>query len=307
MSLFLLLSITTLFWGIGQVLVKKGLTHLTAWQTYALDAFLIAPPIWIGYGLLAGGDLTSATPIAVGASLFITTIYAIYYYTISLGPIGLVSPLIATYPIYTFILVYLFLEERLNFFASVGILLTLSGIILISIQSKLKLKFDKWLILALFVAIGYGISAFLGKLALSSVTNATYLMLLAVSQLLVVVIWRMFIADPILPRIKFHNFRFSFLGITLFNIANILYYIALERGLASVVVPLSNTYVAVTAVLSLIWLKERILPHQILGIVSIVAGVILVGANTVGVRSANDMSPCTNQVCTNIVRTLLPS
>lgn len=279
MSLFLSLTIISLFWGLGNVLVKKGFKSLTPWQTYALDALVIAFPLWIGYGIIAGGDLSKTTFFAWLVAFFLSSIYAVYYHTISIGPIGLTSPIIATYPIFTLILAYLFLHERLTIIASLGIVLTMIGVILISLPAKIKFRLEKWLFLSLLVALGYGVSSYFGKIVLSKIDNATYLMVLAITQVIVVTVWRIFIHDPLPIISKIKKSGYSIFGIILFNIGNIIYYIALEKGLASIVVPLSNTYISLIVILSLVWLHEKITRIQLAGIASIVVGVILVGLN----------------------------
>ena len=278
MSLFLSIGIITTCWGIGNVLVKKGFQNLTPWQTYALDSFLVAFPLWMIYGALNGGNLLKITPFAVATVLFMTIVYAIYYYAISQGKISLTSATIATYPIITLMLAYIFLHERLNTVTYTGIFLTIIGVLTISFPTNSSLKFGKWVLPSVLTAMGYGIGAYLGKLALYTVNNATYLMMLAVGQILVVSLWKIFIKDKI-PKIKSRGLIYSLVGIILFNIGNIAYYYSLEKGYSSIVVPLSNTYIVVLLVLSILWLKEKIHLHQIMGILSVVVGVILVGMN----------------------------
>lgn len=280
MSVFIFLAIISLVWGIGNVLVKKGFQKLSPWQTYALDSFYIALPMWLIYGIINYQQIKTPTLISFIAAIFITIVYAVYYYTISLGQIGLTSPIIATYPTFTLVLAYLFLGERLNLISTIGVISTSLGVILISLPAKLKMvKLENWVYLAISVAIGYGIGGYLGKLAVNEVGNTTYLLLLAIFQVLVVIIWRLFIKESF-PKLQVKQSGYSFIGISLFNIGNIVYYVALERGLASIVVPLSNTYITVTVVLSLLWLKEKISRHQLIGICCVIIGVILVGLNS---------------------------
>lgn len=273
MLIFLL--IITFSWGIGNVLVKKGFQKLTPWQSYAFDAFLIAFPLWVGYGIITGGNLDKVTIPVIAIALFVSFTYALYYYTINIGEISLTSSIIATYPAFTLILAYFLLHERLNTIASIGIISTVIGVISISIPTKINFRWEKWVILSILVAIGYGISGYLQKLALGKIDNASYLIVLAIAQVIAVSIWRIFHHEH-LPKIKFDNLIYSFLGIFLFNIGNIAYFIALEKGFASIVVPLSNTYITITVILSLIYLKEKITRIQLLGIISVIIGVVLV-------------------------------
>lgn len=276
----------TLSWSIGTILVKKSFAKLTPWQTYAFDAVFVALPLWLIYGYLNNGHLINTTPLAFTSAFIISIVYAIYYYAIYSGPLGLTTLIIATYPVFAVILSFLFLSERLNLFATIGIALTMAGIILISLPGKFRLKLEKWTLLSLSVSFGYGLTAYTGKLAVSQVGNATYMMILSITQVMVIVLWRIFIKDP-LPKFNAKTLALPALGILLLNIGNIAYYIALESGLASIVVPLSNSYIVLLVILSVILLKEKIMLHQYLGIIIVVTGVILINF-------------CTNQVCTSL-------
>ncbi len=262
-------------WSFGNILVKKSFARLSPWQTYAYDAVAIALPLWLIYGYLTGGNLLHITPVAFFSAFIISIVYMLYYYAIYKGPLGLTTPIIATYPVIAVVLSFTLGHEQLGFAATIGIILTIVGIILISLPAKLKIKFEKWVFLSLLVSIGYGITAFTGKIAVSEVGNATYLMILAITQVMVVILWKLIIRDKI-PKINFQTLGISGLGILFLNIGNIAYYIALEKGLASVVVPLSNSYIVLLVIMSVIILKEKISKHQLIGIATVIIGVILI-------------------------------
>ena len=56
------------------------------------------------------------------------------------------------------------------------------------------------------------------------------------------------------------------------------FYLALDRGRASLVVPVIGFYPAVVAVAAVVFLGERLRPLQVLGVALAVAGVALIGA-----------------------------
>lgn len=279
MPIFLFIIAISLLWGTGGVLVKKGFTNLSPWQTYALDTIASALPLWLLYGVLNGGNLFTLTPLAIFTALFVSVFYAFFYITIHAGQLSLTYPIIASYPIFTVILALLFLGERLNIPALLGIGLTVIGMILISIPQKISYKFEKWVYLAIFVALGFGVAGYLEKLAFRTVNNATFVMFLGFAQAIIVVLWRTLKKDSF-PKITTKSALYSLLGLMLFNLGNIIFFHSLERGLASIIVPLSNTYVVITVIFSFWFLKEKVAFHQILGIASVVLGVILVGFNT---------------------------
>jgi uncharacterized membrane protein len=278
-SLLLPIISIALLWGVGNVFVKRGYAKLTPWQTYALDALFIAAPVWLTYSFLIGFDITKINFGALATALFAAATYALFYYVISIGEISLTSAIIATYPVFTLILAFLFLKESLTPLALLGIFLSIFGVILISAPPKLKFKLEGWVIGAILVSLGYGVLGYWQKIVLTNVDNATYIFVLTIAQIAIVGLWRLFLKKEKLPKIKMENFLFSAIGIFFFNIGMIIYYIALEKGLASVVVSLSNTYIVVTVLLSLLWLKEKITIFQMIGIVSVVIGVVLVGFN----------------------------
>ncbi len=275
MSYLLPLLIMTITWSIGNILVKKSFARLSPWQTYAYDAIAIALPLWLIYGSLTGGNLLHTTAVAFASAFIISIVYMFYYYAIYKGPLGLTTPIIATYPVIAVILSFTLGGERLGIVATVGIILTIAGIIFISIPAKFKFKLEKWLFLSLLVSAGYGITAYTGKIAVGEVGNSTYLMILAITQVMVVILWKLLIRDKI-PKFNIQTLGISGIGILLLNIGNIAYYIALEKGLASVVVPLSNSYIVLLVIMSVIVLKEKITRHQLFGIATVIIGVILI-------------------------------
>jgi transporter family protein len=262
-------------WGVGNVLVKRGLTHLSAWQSYALDAVFIAFPLWMVYGVINKGNLLTITPLAIVTTILISIFYGFNYISFSQGDVSLTGSIISTYPIITLILAFVFLHERLNTLATLGVVLTILGVVAISVPHK-RVHIGSWVYLAVLTSVGYGVTAYMGKLVLNTMNNATYLMLLAITQVLVVVVWKLLIRDTI-PRVRWNKYKFSIIGIILLNIGNIAYYIALEQGLASLVVPLSSTYVLLMVLLSVAWLKEKVYGHQLVGIALAVAGVVMAG------------------------------
>jgi len=62
-------------------------------------------------------------------------------------------------------------------------------------------------------------------------------------------------------------------------VGSLLLYYMLNKGKASIVVPLSSIGPAITTVLAVIFLKEHLSINQIIGIVLIIGGIILISIN----------------------------
>lgn len=275
MTVILLLLAINIFWAVGTILVKKGYSHFNAWQSYFIDAFYIALPLWIMYGIISGGNLREVTPQVIIISLYASIFYAVYYYVLDISDVSRAVPIIGTYPVFAVIPSLVFLNEKLAGLALSGIVITFCGILLVSFKNGIKIEKKKWFYLALLVSFGYGTSDFLQKIALNSVGTGTYVMLLAISQCIVVIVWRLFRNHEI-PKILKRKSANTLVGITLFNIGAIAFYLALEKGLASIVVPLSSSYVVFVVILSMIILQEKTTRRQLVGVILVVLGVILV-------------------------------
>lgn len=94
-----------------------------------------------------------------------------------------------------------------------------------------------------------------------------------------VVILSVFIdkTERVLPKFNFKTYMPTIVGVTMIEIGLVVYYLALSKGLASLVTPISSIYVAITVVLAHIFLTEKITKIQILGVLFSVAGIILIG------------------------------
>src|SRR3990167_8007853 len=126
--------LTIFFWGFAQVLIKKGFSYLTPWQTFALDT-LVALFIWIPFGLYTGEPINFG-PIPVVLSLFFGFAVGLYYYVIEKGPLTITQPVFSASPAFTVLLSAWFLKETLTYEQLGAILLTIVGIILITFTKK---------------------------------------------------------------------------------------------------------------------------------------------------------------------------
>ena len=132
----------------------------------------------------------------------------------------------------------------------------------------------QWIPYALGAVVGFGLWAFFGKLALRDANwmqvGLTYA--LAAAALFAVVL--------------VSSAKRSFVGTNGWTLAasSILgaiglwfFYLALDRGKASVVVPMVSVYPALAAVLAVAFLDERLTGLQVVGIVLAIGGVMLIG------------------------------
>ncbi|MCL5797684.1 MAG: EamA family transporter [Patescibacteria group bacterium] len=266
---------TSLLWGVGYLMMKKGYRELSTWQTYAVDTFFVAIPLWFLYGLINGKGLYDITWPAITVALITSVLWALYYFTINIGPLSLTSTVLSASPIFSIVLARYILQEKLNLFVLLTILLSLLGILMTGFEKpKGKFHFASWFYIAIFYAVSYGLVGVLQKFSLQTTSNTTFMILLAIGQLVTTIVWKM-VKQEKLPPLKFRIVGLTITGLFFVSVADIIYFYSLEKGLASIIIPLSETYVIVLTVLSAIFLKEKIKLYQWLGITLVVFGVIL--------------------------------
>lgn len=158
--------------------------------------------------------------------------------------------------------------------------MTIIGVIILSIPEKTSVnqKADKkfWLLLSLIVAFGWGLEGILVKYLVDISGNSTFMILLALGQSLAVFSWYL-LRKPeiIIPRIPNKYLLPTLMGVTFWNMGTISYAKAMEIGLTSLVTPLTNLYIVVIVIFSIILLKEKIRLIQLLGLTVITIGIIV--------------------------------
>jgi uncharacterized membrane protein len=122
----------------------------------------------------------------------------------------------------------------------------------------------------------WGLWGFFGKLALDHGMPPISIFIVeviasAATMLIVIVVRRW---TPGLQSANAWNWRGVVSGITL-ALGLLSYYLALSRGQASIVVPLTAAYPAVAAILSFAFLKERPTTLQWAGVIFVICGAVL--------------------------------
>jgi bacterial/archaeal transporter family protein len=131
-----------------------------------------------------------------------------------------------------------------------------------------------WVPYTIVAAAGFGAWAFLGKLALRHATWAQVGLAYALASTI------------LFAAIQFSRTGQNFAGVNGWTLTGsavcgavglVAFYIALDHGKASVVVPIVSVYPLITAVLALAFLGESVTALQAVGIGCALGGVILIG------------------------------
>jgi uncharacterized membrane protein len=132
----------------------------------------------------------------------------------------------------------------------------------------------QWIPYALGTALGFGLWAFFGKLALRDANWMQVGLTYAVA------------ASLLFTAILLGSAKRSFAGVNGWTLAASsisgavglwMFYLALDRGKASVIVPFVNVYPALAAALALAFLSERLTALQLAGVGLALVGVVQLG------------------------------
>ncbi len=278
---FLLALIAALFFGTGQVVVRKGQTHLPP----LIDNFLatiivnsIVAPLMIFKGVRA--DLFLSTlPFA----LIVAFLYVTYYYVISKGQLSITATLLASFPIVTTMLSFLVLNERPTIIQLGAIALVVTGATILTFSSqpnryKNRVFLISGVIWGIFGAIMMGMADFTSKLGIMQSDASTFTFLMSLSYI-PAVLCLVFFRGRELPRLKMRSSGFlsSIIGVALIELGLIPYNMAFEVGPASLVSTIGACQVLIMVILAVKFLKDKLRPFQYLGIFSTLTGIIILG------------------------------
>lgn len=134
-----------------------------------------------------------------------------------------------------------------------------------------------WLVYGLSTVVAWAMWGFLGKIALKHVTwvQASIGYGVGIALMCAVVIF----VGPKATSWEPSKLWVAGLSGLCAAIGLATFYLALERGKASIVVPMIGLYPALTAVLSVIFLSERLAPLQIVGLCLAVAATFCLAAS----------------------------
>ena len=256
---------------VGVVLTSLGM------QTVGLSAYVVVLAALGRWPTFAWEQVPYAAVLSVVGIVSLAALYRAF----AIGPIAVVSPVVASYAALTVILIVIFLGERLTTGQALAIGVTFVGVAVASTDIRelrqtlgrpsegVRIGFLATLGFAVWSAIfAAGIRATDG-LALIVVQRAFSVVLLT---LFVVV--RGVSLRPLAAR-----GAASLVSVTgvLDTGANVLLALGIASGFASFVMTGSGAYPLIPALLAILVLRERLAPNQYVGVAVLVAGLVALG------------------------------
>jgi drug/metabolite transporter (DMT)-like permease len=202
-----------------------------------------------------------------------------YYLALGLGKASIVSPISSCMTVVAVALSFWVLGESLIWSQLALISLVFVGIILVASDFSVPRDSGRKLsiILALLAAVVGGANIIIQKWIADS---NHYLMAFFLSRIFMISF--MSPVSPLIPDTNHVLTSKNFLKLVTLGLLDVsgffAWYIGLRVGLVSLVSPIALSSPAVTVVIAHVFLKERVQPHQRLGIIAVIAGIALLSA-----------------------------
>lgn len=270
--------LTALVWGLNIAFAKRSYEKLSPIFFVTIGSvvsFLTLVP----FSLLQGGKFIfwPLVPVAAVACAG----YALYYYALEKGKLSLTGTVLETYPLFTIILASIFLQESISLIAKLGIFAILTGLLFISLEHPKEIKNFKagtWLLWGLGGSAFAGLGDFIAKVMSGGYGAYSYSISFVLGWIIVAFILNLIGPRVVLPKKKTSEFWYAIASSFCLFLGVLFFHLALEKGPASIVTPISATSSIVMIFLAFTWFKEKVTKFQIAGVFITILGVILVSA-----------------------------
>ncbi|HLL60080.1 MAG TPA: DMT family transporter [Candidatus Nitrosocosmicus sp.] len=280
MEALLISMIPMIGWGMMWFFATKATREMDPFQSQFLFQLVGIPMLLLLLPFVFRGIQTENLPLIIGLGFFETFVLTLYFYALKIGKLTIVGPIGEMYLLVTILLTILITHESLYFLKGVAIISVLAGVILLGLQlnelkKSKKISLYQGVLPALIAAFGTGIFVFF--VGISSRVNGWYMTSLGIRVMIVLTILVIFLIQKKNLKNIFKNVPwrwvlpaafFDVLAFTTFNYALMKYEI-------SYVSVMSAGAPVITVVLAYLFLKERIIWYQIIGLFLVIGGIII--------------------------------
>ena len=272
------------FAGITAILAKCGVESVDSDVATALRTIVVLIFSWIMVFVTGGNTDISSISVKTWIFLVLSGIatgasWLCYFKALQLGDINKIAPIDKSSVIITMIIAIIFLNEALTALKAVSIVLIAVGTYMMIEKKEVSKNVNykgSWLLFALASAFFAALTSILGKVGIENIDSNLGT---AIRTFVVLIMaWLVVFVKGKRTAIRYIDKK-SILFIVLSGIATgcswLCYYRALQRGPASVVVPIDKLSILVTILFSYIVFKERLTKKSLLGLVLIVIGTLL--------------------------------
>lgn len=267
-------------WGLSDFFVVKPVREVGICRSFIwnqISGLIILPIALALWGHIDPINLSEAISIACAGICGIVGSLA-FYKGMKIGNVSVITPIVATWSVVTVLGAVIIFGESLTALQTGGVALAVCGTCLVSVKlsdiRKVKnAELAKGVGFAIVALVAFGLQfVFLNSLSHSmnwiEAISLTRLFVVAASLVLFIFMH----LDISFPREVYSSIAL----IALFEVVGFLAYgqgIAVQQS--SIIAPISATHPLVTIMLAFFLLRERLEPNQLLGIGSVICGIII--------------------------------
>ena len=270
-------------WGVADFLAKKAIDQIGYRTSILINQAVAFIPVLIVAALFF--KLPSFSPVLITEIVLagVTGVigYIFLYRGFGKGNVSVVAPITASWSVITVLLATLLFAEKLAPLQIVGVVAVFIGVFFASTnfaELKKTIKMSRWTAGtpdAVVAMIAWGISYVLLKPITSAVGPVMALFLLKILAVAALFSWVSVGKTMVSIPAKITFLLLSVAGVLDFS-AFLAFNFSLKTQYVSVVSAIVATAPAVTIGLAYVFLKERIVGNQKIGIIAILAGLILI-------------------------------
>lgn len=272
------------FAGITAILAKIGIKSTNSNLATAIRTIVVLVFSWLMVFVVGSENLIYQisghalfflvlSGLATGAS------WLCYFRALQLGDVNKITPIDKSSTVLTMILAFMFLGEKITWIKFIGMLAIGIGTYMMITKKKTEIKQAndyRWLIYSVLSAVFASLTSILGKVGINGVESNLGTAIRTIVVLIMA--WMVVFISKKQGEIKNIDKK-SWLFISLSGIATgaswLCYYRALQKGLASVVVPIDKLSIVISIAFSYFILKEKLTKKSFLGLIIIVIGTLL--------------------------------
>lgn len=281
---------SALFAGLTSILAKCGIRKTDSTVATALRTVVVVVFSWIMVFIVGSQSeihliRTKTFVFLILSGLATGASWLCYFKALQIGDINKVVPIDKSSTVLTIILAFIFLKEKMTVYSGIGVILIGVGTFLMIEKKDMEKHEEKgkgWLLYAVGSAVFASMTSILAKVGITGVESNLGTAIRTVVVL--VMAWVMVFVTGKHAEIKKID-RKECIYICLSGLATggswLCYYRALQDGLASVVVPIDKLSILVTIAFSYLVFKEKLKKKSAVGLISIVAGTIVMMLPTV--------------------------
>ena len=268
-------------WSISQIFLKKGLENISPlWSNIINNCMTLI--LWVPAALILSNFSIAIPDIKIIILIMIAaSLYLIFLYALSKGKVSLLGTVVSIYPVWTIILSRIFLNESINNLQKLCISLIIISSITISLpekNSKFKMHDYQWVIWGFSASILIGTGDFISKFSINQIGVYNYIFYLSLFSNVVSVF--NYILDKKSRKLPMHRIKLyipTFIGTAISLVGSFQFQLAFQYGKASLVTPVSSTFPALTVILAIKFLNEKLTKRQLIAVGITVIGLILMG------------------------------